>query len=54
MAKMHVHTVQATAAFFKGAFDSPAGRIFFSFTGRMAKALLRYWRILWIPCSMMC
>lgn len=53
MAKMHVHTEQVTAAFSKGAFDSPAGRIFFSLNGRLAKALLRYWRILWTPWSTM-
>lgn len=50
---MHVNTEQVTAAFSKGAFDSPAGRIFFSLTGRLAKALLRYWRILWTPWSTM-
>lgn len=54
MAKMHVRTVQeATDAYFKGAFDSPAGKIFLSFTGHSAKALLRYWRILRTPwCTM--
>lgn len=53
MASTHVHTEQAAAAFFKGAFDSPGGGIFFSLTGRLAIALLRYWRILSTPWSTM-